>query len=393
MVYDRRINGSHGAMDPQPGRDPGEDILGVMGARTDPVCHGPAPDAQNCPGDLPITQRPMTQFPYAPGNLAQGNLAPGNLVQNNLAQVNLAQDNLAQVNLAQDSISLDSLVDCLGHRAIYQATHPSGDRPWNSLVDWLGDRDPQPLHNLGDRSLNHRVDWLSDRAHRPSSIAPKAQEDLPPSGHTPRDHLLSRAQQKIRRWLPWGGASALALLLLLGGCGSENAPPAASPPQTEATPGEITGAGGADVPGAGAVSSGASSEPNTPPLGRPHTVAAQVGHIPVQIYTVDHRCQTLVPSTVQVPQDQPLEGAIAAIIQSQDSGDFQIAGYRILTSQAGQRVTLDLRLAPGSRRSFHSLSSCEQFALFGSLRQTLLSNSQWGIKEVEFTDQGKAIVL
>jgi len=134
MVYDRRINGSHGAMDPQPGRDPGEDILGVMGARTDPVCHGPAPDAQNCPGDLPITQRPMTQFPYAPGNLAQGNLAPGNLVQNNLAQVNLAQDNLAQVNLAQDSISLDSLVDCLGHRAIYQATHPSGDRPWNSLA-------------------------------------------------------------------------------------------------------------------------------------------------------------------------------------------------------------------------------------------------------------------
>ncbi|MFM6369036.1 MAG: sporulation/spore germination protein, partial [Dolichospermum sp.] len=40
-----------------------------------------------------------------------------------------------------------------------------------------------------------------------------------------------------------------------------------------------------------------------------------------------------------------------------------------------------------------SLSSCEQFALFGSVRKTLMSNSEWKIKDVRFTERGEDIVL
>ncbi|MFO0142950.1 MAG: sporulation/spore germination protein, partial [Aphanizomenon sp.] len=38
-------------------------------------------------------------------------------------------------------------------------------------------------------------------------------------------------------------------------------------------------------------------------------------------------------------------------------------------------------------------SSCEQFALFSSIRKTLISNAQWKIKEVRFTERGEDIML
>jgi hypothetical protein len=50
-------------------------------------------------------------------------------------------------------------------------------------------------------------------------------------------------------------------------------------------------------------------------------------------------------------------------------------------------------LSPNSRRQFVSLSTCEQFALFGSLRKTLTDNSPLKIKGVRFTERGQDIVL
>jgi hypothetical protein len=56
-------------------------------------------------------------------------------------------------------------------------------------------------------------------------------------------------------------------------------------------------------------------------------------------------------------------------------------------------ATIDLRIAPESKRQIVSLSSCEQFALFGSLRKTLTSNPQWNIKDVRFTERGQEVVF
>ncbi len=74
-----------------------------------------------------------------------------------------------------------------------------------------------------------------------------------------------------------------------------------------------------------------------------------------------------------------------------DSGDFSVAGYRV--SVEGSRAIVDLRLPPGSKRQFRSLSSCEQLALFGGIRKTLTSNAQWKIQSVQFTEKGQEIVL
>lgn len=113
----------------------------------------------------------------------------------------------------------------------------------------------------------------------------------------------------------------------------------------------------------------------------------------VTIYKADSQCETFVPETVTVPVETPVQGAIKEVLDWEENGDFSLAGYRVRIDPKSRIATVDLRLAPDSKRKFVSLSTCEQFALFGSLRKTLISNSQWKIKDVRFTEKGQAIFL
>jgi hypothetical protein len=109
------------------------------------------------------------------------------------------------------------------------------------------------------------------------------------------------------------------------------------------------------------------------------------------LYTSDTQCQELVPQKVTVAATTPITNVVGKIIQEQDTADFSLSGYRVRVRNG--IATVDLRRSPQSKRQFTSLSSCEQFALFGSLRKTLTSNSQWGIRKVRFTERGEDIVL
>ncbi|MDZ8106141.1 MAG: sporulation/spore germination protein [Nostoc sp. DedQUE12a] len=111
----------------------------------------------------------------------------------------------------------------------------------------------------------------------------------------------------------------------------------------------------------------------------------------VTIYTSDVQCQELIPEKVSVPADEPVTNAVGKIIEKRDTSDFSLSGYRVNVKNGV--ATVDLRLSPESKRQIASLSSCEQFALFGSLRKTLTSNAGWKIKEVRFTERGENIVL
>lgn len=115
--------------------------------------------------------------------------------------------------------------------------------------------------------------------------------------------------------------------------------------------------------------------------------------VPVNIYRADNQCQKLVPEKVAVPAASPVTATVGKVLNEADSGDFELAGYRVNVDANSRVATVDLRLSPDSRRKFVSLSTCEQFALFGSLRKTLTSNSQLKIKNVRFTQQGQAIRL
>lgn len=111
--------------------------------------------------------------------------------------------------------------------------------------------------------------------------------------------------------------------------------------------------------------------------------------VTLHIYHADSQCRNLVPEQEAVPATNPIDAAVGRVLKQVDSGDFDLAGYRVKVN-AGI-ATVDLRRMPNSRRQFVSLSECEQFALFGSLRKTLTTNSQLKIKAVRFTEQGQAI--
>jgi hypothetical protein len=113
--------------------------------------------------------------------------------------------------------------------------------------------------------------------------------------------------------------------------------------------------------------------------------------IKITLYQVDSQCEKLVPETVNIPSKNSLETVIGEVITTFNNGDFSVAGYRVQVDQKSGVATIDLRLPPDTKRKFMSLSTCEMLALFGSLRQTLTSNSQWHIKEVRFTEKGQEI--
>ncbi|TVP58912.1 MAG: sporulation/spore germination protein [Nodularia sp. (in: Bacteria)] len=148
-------------------------------------------------------------------------------------------------------------------------------------------------------------------------------------------------------------------------------------------------------PTSGSIESG-TPPPNTTPRATPEKPDA-TSKVPtsqlaqVTLYTSDIQCQELIPQQISVPAEEPLTGAVAKIIEEQDTADFDLSAYRVKVENG--IATVDLRLSPLSKRQFVSLSSCEQFALFGSLRKTLMSNAEWNIKEVRFTEQGKAVIL
>ncbi|MCT7952811.1 GerMN domain-containing protein [Ancylothrix sp. C2] len=115
--------------------------------------------------------------------------------------------------------------------------------------------------------------------------------------------------------------------------------------------------------------------------------------VSVMVYKADSDCQSLVPEKVEVPAKSSMEAAAGKVVERYDTGDFDVAGYRVSVDAKTGVATIDFRLAPNSKRRFVSLSSCEQFALFGSLKKTLTSNPAWKIKEVRFTERGKPIEI
>ncbi len=112
--------------------------------------------------------------------------------------------------------------------------------------------------------------------------------------------------------------------------------------------------------------------------------------IAATIYRIDNRCENFVSEKVALPATKSVEAAVGKVLQQQDNTEFSLAGYRVTIDPAGI-ATIDLRVSPESHRKLVSLSSCEQMALFGSLRKTLLENSSWKIKDVRFSSQGKIL--
>ncbi|MBE9061296.1 sporulation/spore germination protein [cf. Phormidesmis sp. LEGE 11477] len=113
--------------------------------------------------------------------------------------------------------------------------------------------------------------------------------------------------------------------------------------------------------------------------------------VTVSVYTVDDQCNDFVEQSVQVPSDQAIASAVGKAMGAVEYNAFKLSGYQVDIN--GSIATVDMQLAPGSQRQFVSLSSCEQRALFGSVEETLLNNSDWDVETVKFTASGKELTL
>jgi hypothetical protein len=126
-----------------------------------------------------------------------------------------------------------------------------------------------------------------------------------------------------------------------------------------------------------------------PPSAKPRAKPAKT--VTVNAYKLDGRCTQQIAEPVTVSAQQPIQGAIAKAIELGSNSDFSLSGFRVNVKSG--LATVDLRVAPNSKRRLQSLSVCERMALLGSVRRTLMGNAQWKIKTVKFTDRGKALVL
>ncbi|MGQ4649444.1 hypothetical protein [Lyngbya aestuarii] len=129
----------------------------------------------------------------------------------------------------------------------------------------------------------------------------------------------------------------------------------------------------------------------------PHAVVEQdstaTKTLAVNIYTTDSQCQALVPEVVTVPASNSVSAAVDKVLAQTNSADFELVGYRVNIDADTKIATIDLRRSPDAQRQFVSLSTCEQYNLFGSLRKTLTTNSPLNIKDVRFMEQGQEIYL
>jgi hypothetical protein len=188
--------------------------------------------------------------------------------------------------------------------------------------------------------------------------------------------------ESVQGWIKGMGRryGTLGIAIALGACAPiSSAPltalvPSVSPSQSAIAPAKV----------ASAKTTPAKTTPAKTPTSRtPPTTT-------VLIYQADRQCLKVMPTKVVLPAQNSLDRAIARILDSWDNADFALAGYRVTT--ASGIAIVDFRLAPGAKRQLSSLSNCEQLGLLGSIRKTLTANSQWQIQEVQFTQQGKALL-
>lgn len=124
----------------------------------------------------------------------------------------------------------------------------------------------------------------------------------------------------------------------------------------------------------------------------PEPKAIAVPTVTITRYKIDNQCQELLPTDLAVPADSdPLDIAVKTIVGDRSNGDFRIVGYRLNIDAKAQTATVDLRLPLDFPRSIYSLSHCEQFALLGEIRETLIVNADGKFDTVIFQIQGQPL--
>lgn len=112
--------------------------------------------------------------------------------------------------------------------------------------------------------------------------------------------------------------------------------------------------------------------------------------VTVTVYEPDSECKTLIGKQIVLPAENSLLVAVSQVLEQEYTSDLNF-GYRVSVDRNTGKAIIDLRVSPNSKRTLTSMSTCEQLAIFGSLRQTLTANPVWKVKQVQFTSRGAEI--
>lgn len=115
--------------------------------------------------------------------------------------------------------------------------------------------------------------------------------------------------------------------------------------------------------------------------------------VSVDIYSLDNRCEAFQTESVLMSRPNSVTETVGLILAEVPIAKLDLSGYRVEVQPDTRSATVDLRVSRGSRRILQSLSSCEQKALLGSLKETLVNHPDWGIDQVEFTNRGNRLVF
>ena len=118
----------------------------------------------------------------------------------------------------------------------------------------------------------------------------------------------------------------------------------------------------------------------------------------IKIFQADSQCESLISSATNIaiaatPEtltEEMIAATLQNMLETQKIAHFQVAKYSVDVD--GKVATVDITVAPNSRRGITSLSSCEQFAFFKAIEATLTEN-QFNVGEVRFTQSGKDVYL
>ncbi|MEE3718615.1 hypothetical protein V2H45_17885 [Tumidithrix elongata RA019] len=117
--------------------------------------------------------------------------------------------------------------------------------------------------------------------------------------------------------------------------------------------------------------------------------------IPIQIFYANSQCDRLVEAIEQIPssasEQETATRTLRSLLEHQRIYGFKVSGYKVALENGV--ATVDITLDPSSQRRMTSLSSCEQFALFASIKTTLMQNQALTVNEVRFTEAGREIYL
>ncbi|AFY68590.1 hypothetical protein Pse7367_0276 [Thalassoporum mexicanum PCC 7367] len=124
--------------------------------------------------------------------------------------------------------------------------------------------------------------------------------------------------------------------------------------------------------------------------GREKTIAKTAT---VMIFHPDSQCEALVSDKTEIPipsvgtasKEVMVAATLQNLFENQDIDHFNVAEYYVTLD--GNTAIVDITVAPNSRRTITSLSTCEQFALFKAIEATLTENS-FDVSEVQFTQSG-----